>query len=266
MSIFTDKVIWITGASSGIGEALTYAFAREGSKLVISARRESELLRVKINTQLADDKILILPLDLTDTNSFEAKTAAVIKHFGSIDFLVNNGGISQRSFVKDTPLEIDRMLMEVNYFGTIALTKCVLPHFLKRQSGQFIVISSLSGKFGFYLRSAYAAAKHALQGFFESLRLEVYSNNIKVLLVCPGRIKTNISLHALKADGTEHGKIDKSHIGATSVEACAAQILVAIKKKKEEIYIGSGKEKSAVWVKRLFPRLFTQLIRKQPME
>ncbi len=265
MSIFQDKVVWITGASSGIGEALAKSFSASGAKLVLSARRTTELERVKKIVQLPEERVLILPLDLSDASSIDALTQQVLNTFGRIDILVNNGGISQRSLTKDTPLEIDRKIMEVNFFGTIALTKSVLPHFIKQQSGQIIVISSISGKFGFYFRSAYAASKHALHGFFESLRMEVDKDNIKVLLVCPGKIRTNISMNAITATGDKHNKMDTSTDQGLSAEACAEKILSGVIKGKEELFIG-GKELRAVWIKRLFPKLFSKLIKKQKAE
>ncbi|MFL5765827.1 MAG: SDR family oxidoreductase [Bacteroidia bacterium] len=265
MSTNADKVVWITGASSGIGEALAGAFASEGAKLVLSARRKEELERVKTALRLNDNNCLILPFDLNDSSGVAAMTQQVIAKFGRIDILVNNGGVSQRSLTKDTPLEIDRKIMETNFFGTVALTKAVLPEMLKRKSGNIIVISSVAGKFGFYLRSAYSASKHALHGFFESLRMEVYNDNIKVLIVCPGKIRTNISFNAVREDGSRHNVMDKSQDAGLSAEECAKQILDALKKNKKEILIG-GKETRAVWVKRMFPSLFDNMIRKQKPE
>lgn len=265
MSLFRNKVVWITGASSGIGEALVYAFANEGAKLVLSARREDELQRVKKNCGLKDENILILPLDLSDTKEIDTLTQKAITHFERIDILVNNGGISQRSLTKETPLEIDRKIMEVNFFGTVAVTKSILPQMLRQQSGTIIVISSISGKFGFFLRSAYSASKHALHGFFESLRMEVFKDNINILLVCPGKINTNISVNAITEKGLTHNKKDESHVQGLSAEACAKQIIIAVKKNKEEVFIG-GRELRAVWIKRFFPGIFSNLIRKQKQE
>jgi short-subunit dehydrogenase len=265
MSTNRDKVVWITGASSGIGEALARAFASEGAKLVLSSRRMEELERVKKSIGANDKNCLILSLDLQNTSGVESLTQQVISKFGQIDILVNNGGISQRSLTKETPLEIDRKIMEINFFGTVALTKSVLPHMLKRKSGNIIVISSVAGKFGFFLRSAYSASKHALHGFFESLRMEVYNDNVKVLIVCPGKIRTSISLNAITENGGKHNVMDESQEQGMSAEACAAQILDALKKNKKEILIG-GKETRAVWLKRMFPTLFTEMIRKQKPE
>jgi len=265
MNSFHNKVVWITGASSGIGEAMAQAFANEGAILVLSSRRIEELNRVKDNLKVSEENSLILPLDLANTTNIDDLTQRVISRFGRIDILVNNGGVSQRSLVKDTPIEIDRKIMEVNFFGTIALTKSVLAHMLKQKSGNIVVVSSISGKFGFYFRSAYSASKHALHGFFESLRMEIFNDNVKVLIVCPGKIKTNISVNALNSDGTKHNKMDESTERGISSEECAKEILQAIEKNEEEIFIGR-KELRAIWVKRFFPKLFSKMIRKQKQE
>ncbi len=166
---------------------------------------------------------------------------------------------------KDTPLEVDRRVMEINFFGTVALTKSVLPYMLKHKNGTIVTISSVVGKFGFYLRSAYSASKHALHGFFDSLRIEIYNDNVKVLLVCPGKIRTNISVNAITGDGGTHNKMDESTDKGLSAEECARQILNGIRNNKEELLIGRA-EVRAVWMKRLFPSLFSKIIRKQKAE
>jgi dehydrogenase/reductase SDR family member 7B len=264
MGKFAGKVVWITGASSGIGEALAHSFCNEGAHLVLSARRQTELERVKSELILSgNQRVFILPMDLSDTLASKKMADDVIKEFGQIDILVNNAGLSQRSYTIDTPLEIDRKIMEVNFFGTVALTKAVLPFMVQRKSGLIIVISSISGKFGFYLRSAYAASKHALHGFFESLRMEVYQDN--VIIVCPGKISTSLSLYALTADGQVHNKMDDAIAAGIPAGQCAERILKGITRGEEEIFVG-GKEIRAVWIKRFFPRLFSHLIRKQKAE
>lgn len=265
MDSFKNKVIWITGASAGIGEALAIAFAKEGAKLILSARREDELVRVKNNCNLPDSNVLLLPFDLADTQAIHTLTEEVIKKFGRIDVLVNNGGISQRSFASETPINIDRQLMEVNYFGAVAITKSALPFMIQQKSGHIIVISSISGKFGFFLRSAYSASKHALHGFFESLRLEVLNDNIGVTIVCPGKIKTNISINAINEKGTKHNKMDESQLSGIAADECAAQIVKAVKNNEVEVFIG-GKEMKAIWIKRFFPKLFFKLIANQKIE
>ena len=261
--MFNNKVVWITGASSGIGEALAVAFAQQGAQLVLSARRKEELERVA--KKCNESRCMILPLDLADTSGVDALTQQVVDRFGRIDFLVNNGGISQRAYAKDTSIDIDRKIMEVNYFGQVALTKSVLPVMLKQKSGTFVVMSSISGKFGFYLRTAYCASKHALHGFFDSLRLENEEYGIKVLIAVPGKIRSNISLHALKSDGTAHNQMDQSQAEGMPAEECARIILDSLTLGKEEVLIG-GKEIKAVWLKRYFPKWFGRVIRKQKRE
>lgn len=259
---FKDKVIWITGASSGIGEALAYDFAGRGARLILSARREEELRRVGAVTKLPELDLMILPFDLENTSNASGLAAQVINKFGRIDILINNGGFSQRSAAIETPVELDRKIMEVNYFSGVALTKAVLPYMKRQKAGQLVVVSSIAGKFGFYLRTSYSAAKHALHGFFESLRLETEGRGIKTLIVCPGKIKTGISFNAVTSDGNKHNEMDPSHENAMSAEACAAAIIRGIEKNKEEIFVG-GKEVLMVKIKRFFPKLFGALIRKQ---
>lgn len=256
------KVVWITGASSGIGEALVYAFARKGAKLVLSARRETELVRVSTHAQISADNVLILPLDIEKIETFGAAYAAVIARFGTLDILVNNAGISQRSLVKDTPLAVDKRLMDVNYIGTVALTKTVLPTLLAKQNGQIVVVTSAVGKFGSPWRSGYSASKHALHGFFDAMRAELYEDNIKVLLVCPGFVRTNVSINALNEKGEALQQMDDATAKGLAPDDVANQIITAIENGKEEIVIGGLKEKFGVWMKRHFPSVFSIMIRK----
>lgn len=262
MSSLQNKVIWITGASSGIGEALIYECAKQNAKIILSARRESELVRVAKAANLNASNSLILPFDLSDTSQVKELAQQVVTTFGRIDILINNGGQSQRAEAIDTPSETERALFEINYFSAVNLSKAVLPFMLKNKSGKIVVISSIAGKFGFYLRSSYSAAKHALHGYFESLRLEVEKKGLSVLLVCPGKVKTNVSLNAISSTGDSHNKMDESHENAMSAQECAQQIIAGILNDQEEILIG-GKELLAVKIKRFFPKLFGKIIRKQ---
>jgi dehydrogenase/reductase SDR family protein 7B len=257
-----NKVIWLTGASSGIGEALAYALAKEGAKLILSARREDELKRVMTKGQLTADNCLILTLDLNDQTNFEAKKNQALQKFGKIDVLINNGGVSQRSLAKDTSIEVDRKLFEVNFFGTIALTKVLLPDFIQQKNGMIVTITSAVGKFGSPWRSGYAASKHALHGFFDSLRAEVHDDNVKVLLVCPGFIQTNVSQNALTGTGEKLGSMDKATANGLTADECALQIIAAIKDDKEEVVVAKFKERFAVFAKRILPSLFSVMIRK----
>jgi dehydrogenase/reductase SDR family member 7B len=244
---------------------LVEQFAVLGSKIVLSSRRKEVLELLVTKLKLTQDSYLILPLDLEKNEDADKWVQTIINHFGKIDLLINNGGFSQRSLVEDTPLQIDRKIFEVDYFAHIAITKAVLPHLIKQQSGNIIVISSIAGKFGFYYRSAYSAAKHALHGFFETLRLEVEKYNIQVLIVCPGKIKTNVSNNAILADGKQHQILDPSHADAMSAVECAKLIIKAIIKNKEEIFVGRS-ELLMVRIKRFFPNLFSFMIRRVKRE
>jgi dehydrogenase/reductase SDR family member 7B len=262
MPTFTDQVVWITGASSGIGEHLAYAFAQAGAKLVLSARRADELARVRTATQLPSERVLVLPLDLTQPQQFAPAAAQVLARFGQIDVLVNNGGISQRSFAHQTDLAVDRHVMETNFFGAVGLTKAVLPAMLEQRRGQLVVISSVVGKFGTARRTAYSASKHALHGFFDSLRAELWPHGIRVLLACPGYVRTNISLNAVTADGSPQGTMDDGQAHGLAPTDCARQILRAIGCGKEEVWLGGLKEVAGVYLKRFFPAFFSKIVRK----
>lgn len=259
MYSFKDKIVWITGASSGIGEATSIALSKAGAKVILSSRKRDQLEAVAAK---CTGETFVLPLDLADNSNFDNVVNEATKAFGHVDVLINNGGISQRSTAAETPLDIDRKVMEINYFGNIALTKALLPHFTKRKSGRVVVISSLSGKFGFFLRSAYAASKFALVGFYESLRLEEEDNNLKVHLVFPGFIRTNISKNAIDAFGKSHGEMDDNQDKGITSEECAARLIRGIKKDKRDIFIG-GKEMMSLKVQRFFPNLFHKIIKKQ---
>lgn len=261
MGYFSNKVVWITGASSGIGLEMARQCAALGARVVLSARSVEKLEQIKSSLKNPDTH-LVLPLDLEQSTEFPTVVKEVIAYFGKIDILVNNGGVSQRSEAALTPLEVDRRIMEINFFGNIALTKAVLPYFRKEKSGQFIVISSISGKFGFYLRSAYAASKHALHGFYDSLALEEAKYNINVTIAVPGKINTPISYAALNEKGEKHGVMDHNQASGMPVEQCVKQILNAAAVKKREVLIG-GKETKAVTLKRFFPNLFWKVIAKQ---
>ncbi|MFD2203379.1 SDR family oxidoreductase [Shivajiella indica] len=255
-----DQVIWITGASSGIGEALVRKYTAEGFRIILSSRNLELLNQIK-EASKSPENLFVLPLDLNKPDSFVEICEKAIAVFGKIDVLINNGGISQRSLAAETALSVDRKIMDVNFFGTIALSKALLPHFLKNNQGHFVVVSSLVGKFGSPYRSAYAASKHALHGFFDSLRAEQFKNNIHVTMVCPGFIKTKVSINALTGDGSPLNKMDDAQEKGISSDVCALEIFKAVNKKKEEVLIG-GKEKYAVYLKRFFPALFSRILRK----
>jgi short-subunit dehydrogenase len=257
---FAGQTIWITGASSGIGEASAYAFAREGARLVLSSRRSEELERVRRNCARPDDH-LIVPLDLARSETFGAITADVCARCGQIDVLLNNGGVSQRALAVDATAEVERALMEVDYFGPVALTKAVLPAMRARRAGHVVVISSVMGYLGTPGRSTYAAAKHALHGYFDSLRAELWRENIAVTIVCPGYVRTAVSDNALGPRGERHGRTDSTHERGIAVEKCAAAIVRAVARRREEIVVG-GWEVTGYYLKRFAPWLLSRIVRR----
>lgn len=255
-----NKVVWITGASSGIGEALVHELSAAGAKLIISSRNRDELFRVKQKCKNQID-VHVLSLDLEDSESLPTKAEDALRIYGHIDILINSGGISQRALALESDLKTEQRLMDVNFWGTVILSKAVLPQMIKRNIGSIVCVSSLVGKFGTRFRSAYSASKHALHGYFESLRIELDSTNIHVLLACPGFIKTKVTINALTADGSAQGTMDAAQENGMSAEECAKQIIKAIENKKDEVYIG-GKEVKGVLLKRLFPSYFAKIIKK----
>ena len=260
-NFFKNKRVWITGASSGIGEALAVAFAQQGAHLILSARNEQELHRVAAaSTAAGAASTLVQPLDLAQHDSIPGTVEKVLRQVGKVDILINNGGISQRALALDTTLDVDKKLMNVNYFGTVALTKAVLPTMLTHQLGHIVTITSLTGKFGSPYRTSYAAAKHALHGFFDSLRAELGHTPIRVTLICPGFIKTNVSVNALTGDGSNLGVMDDAQANGMLPEVLARKILRTIERGKEEAYFG-GKEVLGVYLKRFFPAYFSKVLR-----
>jgi short-subunit dehydrogenase len=258
-SPLAGKVIWLTGASSGIGEALGRQLAERGASLVLSARRADVLEKVKVSCA-NPDRHLVLPLDMLAPETFSAAYQAARDRFGNVDVLINCAGMSQRGNAVDTDVKVDRHLMELNYFGPIALTKLVLPAMLACGDGQIVVISSLMGKFGLPARSAYSASKHALHGFFDSLRAEVAGQGVAVTVVCPGYIRTNASFNALEADGTPHNKMDKDIARGMAPEKCARQIVRAIERRRSEVYVARY-ENLGLYISRFAPALFRRIAR-----
>ena len=258
---FNNKTVWIIGASSGIGKALAIDFAKQQANLVLSSPELNELETVQKECLLFTEQCAVIPLDLKKNTDYGLKVNEVIQKYATIDYLLVVAGISQRSLVYETPIEIDRKLMEINYFGNIAITKAVLPQMIKQQSGHIIIVSSIVGKFGFPLRSAYSASKHALHGFYETLRAEHKKDNINVTIVIPGRVKTNISVNALNKEGKQHGEMDPGQDKAISAESCSKQIIKSIKKNKKETLIG-GKELFMVKIRKYVPSLFYKIVNK----
>jgi short-subunit dehydrogenase len=262
---FKNKVCWITGASSGIGEGIAKELAKEGAKIILSARKIDELNRVNAALQLPVNDTLVLPMDMLEPAKFPEKLAEVIQKFGQIDFIFHNAGISQRGMMIDTPVAVDRQVMELNFMSVVELTKVVLPQMFKQNSGHFVVTSSIAGKVGTPMRSAYCASKHALHGYFDALRAELWPQNIGVTMICPGYIKTNISYNAVGSNGEKFGKMDKNQEAGMSVERCAEKIISAVNADKREVYIG-GKEVLAVYLKRFFPSILAKIVKNYKIE
>lgn len=256
---FTNKVIWITGASSGIGEAVAYELAKQKAILILSSRKLEALEKVQKNCLQHCQEVYVQVLDLEQHNAIPAIAEKVIKERGRIDLLINNGGISQRSLAKDTIFEVDKRLMDINYLGTIALTKAVLPTLLQQQGGQIVTVTSLTGLFGTPFRSAYAATKHALHGFFDSLRAELVNDNIDITLISPGFIKTQVSVNAFVGDGSAMNQTDEKEKTAMDVTVFAKKMVKAIRKKKKVAYIGK-KEVLMIYIKRFMPWLYYRMI------
>lgn len=261
MSYFNQKTIWITGASSGIGESVAYELSKKGTKLILSARNTQKLEMVAQQCKLNGAQIYILPLDLSNLDELPEKAQQAIRAFGQVDILINNGGISQRSYSYETPFSVDKKVMDIDYFSYVILSKEVLKDMMTRGRGHIVAVTSISGRFGFPLRSAYCAAKHALYGFFETLRAELVDKNISVTLISPGRINTPISMSAITKDGTPHNVSDDGLRNGMSLDVFTKKMVRAIEMKKIEALIGK-KEILMVHIKRFFPRIFYKIVTK----
>jgi dehydrogenase/reductase SDR family protein 7B len=259
---FKDKVVWITGASSGIGEHLAYGFAELGAKLILTGRNEGELRRVSKNCH-QEAMVKAYPFDITHFDAIPALAERAISEFGFINLLINNAGVSQRGLALETRFEVDQRLMAINYLGPVALTKAVLPAMLRQQFGHIVVVSSVLGRISVPGRSGYCAAKHALHGFFNSLRAELHGENIKVTILCPGYVNTNLSLNALRGDGYAHARPPDDRRNSHEPALFAQLAIRAISAEKEEVYFGGGKETLAVYLQRFFPRWYRRLARRQ---
>ena len=257
----SGKVIWLTGASSGIGEAIAYALSNEGCKMVISSRRIEELNRVRNNIKLPDEDILVLPLDLEQHQNVDAWVSKVIEKFGRIDILINNGGISQKGYALETDKAVEQKIMDINYFGNVALSKAVVPIMKKQKSGKIAVIVSIIGRFGLPNLTSYSASKHALYGFYDSFRLELRDDNIDILLVSPGFINTNVAINAIKGDGNSTNENSTAMENGMKTDVFARKFMRALKSNRNHKYIGN-KELLTVPFKMLFPNIFYSLMYK----
>jgi len=253
------QTVWITGASSGIGEACAYRYAEAGNRLILTSTSRPSLERVADACRSKGAKdVRVLPYDLSEPEGIKLLSNEAWNAFGSIDILFCNAGISQRTSVEDTPLPIIRKIMEVNFFAPVAMAEAVLPMMISNGGGRIAVTTSIAGRFGFPLRCGYSASKHALNGFFETLRAENQDKGVSVTLICPGRVRTNISFNALDKGGERHGVMDPGQDGGISADKASKKIVRAIKYRKNEVMVG-GKELIMVYVKRFFPDLSVRL-------
>jgi dehydrogenase/reductase SDR family member 7B len=262
---FRDSVIWVTGASSGIGEAAARQFHAEGAHLVLSARNDADLQRVAddLDGLKGPGEIFVMPFDVTDQAAVSAAACSVLDRFGRVDVLLNNAGLTQRARVVDTDLAVFQAVMDVNFFGPLMLTKAVLPSMLTRGSGQIVCTTSVAGKYGSPMRSGYNAAKHAVHGFFDSLREEVAAAGIDVTLIVPGAVRTNVSINALRGDGSRYNRMDSFLENGMPPEECARRALDAIHARKREVLIADGVARRDVFLKRWSPALLTWLMRRR---
>jgi dehydrogenase/reductase SDR family protein 7B len=259
-SAFRGKVVWITGASSGIGEALARRFARAGSRLILSSRRKEELERVAKSCPGAES-LAVLPLDLSQPQLMNEAAHRALDIGGCVDVMVHNAGISQRAFAAETDYCVDDLLIRTNYLGPLALTKALLPSMRARRQGHFIVVTSVLGKFGLPGRSGYCASKHALHGFFETLRAELWRDGIRVTLVLPGWVRTNVSFNALTGSGAANEKMEPGTAGGVTPDFCAKQIISAAASGRPEVAVVKLKERAALYLSRYAPKLFRRVIR-----
>ncbi|MFC4292405.1 SDR family NAD(P)-dependent oxidoreductase [Sphingorhabdus arenilitoris] len=241
MAIFDGKTAWITGASSGIGEALAKAFVATGGSVILSGRNMTELQRVAVETG-APEKCLVLRFDTTAYDKLPEYAQKAIDFKGRIDVLVNNAGISQRSLAIDTDASVYDRIIDVDLRAPIALTQVMLPHLLENGAGHVVMISSVAGKVGVPMRTAYCAAKHGLIGYSDALRSEVAGQGVHVLVVTPGSVRTNVSRNALNADGKARGMSDKAIDNGIDPDEVARLIWDGVSSGKRELLIAEGVE------------------------
>lgn len=252
------KTIWLTGASSGIGEALAVALAAAGARLILSARSAEKLAAVRQRCH-APERHAVVALDLSTVEQLPAAVATVLAAHGPIDILINNAGIGQRASVLETRLAVERQIMELNYFAAVELTRALLPHLLSRPAAMVVSVASVMGKFATPRRSAYCASKHALVAFMDALRAELHDSRVRVLTVCPGYINTPFSLSALQGDGQPQGQMDPGQLHGMAPAKCAAGIVQAMRREQAELWIG-GKEIFGIYLKQICPPLLRRLV------
>lgn len=259
------KVVWITGASSGLGEALAKECALQGAQVVLTARRFDELEKVRVGLLNPDQHISICA-DITDEAQVRHAYEQVLQKKGRIDWLINNAGLSQRALIADTSMQTERAIMEVDYFSQVFLTKTVLPTFLAQKSGRIAFVSSVAGLLGTQYRASYSAAKAAIHMWANSLRAEVANEGVDVSVIFPGFVKTNVSFNALNGEGKPQGHQDEAIENGLEPDIFAQTVVSALLKGEEYIVIGGRKEKMGVLVSRLSPTTLYKMIRKMKVK
>ena len=260
-----QKVVWITGASSGIGEALAQVFANLGAKVVLSARRGEELERVRQQLNHPENHLCVA-FDVTQADQAQYAVEQVIEKFQRIDYLINNAGLSQRALIADTTIDTERRIMEIDYFAQISLTKSVLPYFENQGSGHVIFISSVAGLLGTQYRASYSAAKGAIHMWANSLRAEYAEKGLNVSVVFPGFVKTNVSFNALNGAGQAQAHQDEAIENGLDADDFAQKVVKAVMNDQEYIVIGGLKEKLGVAISRISPKLMYKMIRKSKVK
>ena len=258
MTSLTNKTVWLTGASSGIGLALAHQLAEKGAKLILTSRREQQLEELR-QTLPNSEQHQVLALDLSQPEQAK-ETASVALANTQVDILINNAGVSQRSLAMETELPVYRTLMEVDYFSVVALNQVVLPQMVKRRDGHVVTVSSVAGKVGTKLRSGYSGAKFAVIGYMDCLRAEMAEHGVHCTTVLPGFVHTQIAHNALTGDGSLRGKEDQDNAGGISPKQCATDIIRAIEANKAEVISGKGMSKVAPLLQRFFPGVLRKML------
>ena len=261
MESLIGKIVWITGASSGIGKAIAYECAAQGAQVVLTARRYEELENVRLSLPESEQHISVAA-DITDETQVEAAYAEVLAKKGRIDWLINNAGLSQRALIQETSMQTERAIMELDYFSQVFLTKTVLPTFIQQKSGRIVFVSSVAGLLGTQYRASYSAAKAAIHMWANSLRAEVADAGVGVSVLFPGFVKTNVSINALDGSGKPQGYDNDATANGLEADDFARQSVQALLAGQEYIVIGGSKEKLGVWVSRLSPKILYKMIRK----
>jgi len=253
-----DKVVLITGASSGIGRALAQIFAAHGSKVVLMARQEEKLRVLADELKEKNAEVAVFAGDVAEEKDCRAMVELAVQRFGGVDVLINNAGLSMRALFNELDLTVIRQLMDVNFWGTVYCTKYALPELLKSK-GSLVGISSIAGKKGLPARTGYSASKFAMEGFMETLRTENLKKGLHVLVACPGFTASNIRNAALAKDGSSQGESPRDEQKMMSAEEVAARIYRGVVDRKRDLVM-TTEGKLAVWLNRLFPSWSDRLI------